>query len=80
MDNPQSSRLVDTFLTLVNFNTPPKHEKPASEWAAQYLQNIGFETEFDDAGEKSGGQRRQPHCLQKRNSAGRAADFLFRPL
>ena len=55
MDTPQSSRLVDTFLTLVNFNTPPKHEKPASEWAAEYLRNIGFETEFDDAGEKVGG-------------------------
>ena len=55
MDTPQTSRLVDTFLTLANFNTPPKHEKSASLWAAEYLQNIGFDISFDDAGEKVGG-------------------------
>ena len=55
MDTPPSSRLLDTFLTLVNFNTPPKHEKPASLWAADYLRNIGFDISFDDAGEKVGG-------------------------
>lgn len=48
-------RLLDTFLTLVRFNTPPRAEKPASEWAAAYLREIGFEVEFDDAGQKVGG-------------------------
>lgn len=48
-------RLVETFLTLARFNTPPRAEKPASEWAAAYLKDIGFEVEWDDAGEKVGG-------------------------
>lgn len=48
-------RLTDTFLTLCRFNTPPRHEAPASQWAAEYLQNIGFRVEWDDAGEKVGG-------------------------
>lgn len=48
-------RLVDTFLTLVRFNTPPRHEEPASRWAGQYLEKIGFSVEWDDAGEKVGG-------------------------
>jgi tripeptide aminopeptidase len=48
-------RLVETFVTLVNFNTPPRQEKRASEWAAEYLRRIGFEVEWDDAGEKVGG-------------------------
>jgi tripeptide aminopeptidase len=48
-------RVVDTFLTLARFNTPSKAEKPASEWAAAYLREIGFTVEWDDAGEKVGG-------------------------
>jgi tripeptide aminopeptidase len=48
-------RLVETFVKLVNFNTPPRHEKLASEWAAEYLRRIGFEVEWDDAGNKVGG-------------------------
>ncbi len=55
MDTIPQSRLLDTFLTLVRFNTPPKHEKPASEWAAEYLRKLGFTVEFDDAGEKVSG-------------------------
>ncbi|WP_395146181.1 M28 family peptidase, partial [Armatimonas sp.] len=42
-------RLLDTFLTLVRFNTPSRHEKPVSEWAATYLEKLGFTVEFDDA-------------------------------
>lgn len=49
------SRLLETFLTLVRFNTPSKHEKLASEWCADYLQKLGFTVEWDDAGEKVGG-------------------------
>jgi tripeptide aminopeptidase len=48
-------RLLQTFLTLCRFNTPSRQEKLASEWAAEYLRNIGFHIEFDDAGEKVGG-------------------------
>ncbi len=48
-------RLVDTFLTLARFNTPPRAERPAAEWTAAYLENIGFEVAWDDAGEKVGG-------------------------
>lgn len=36
-------RLVDTFLTLARFNTPPRGERPATEGSAAYLQAIGFE-------------------------------------
>jgi tripeptide aminopeptidase len=55
MSEPNQQRLLDTFLTLVRFNTPSKAEKPASEWAAEYLRAIGFTVEWDDAGEKVGG-------------------------
>lgn len=51
----QQDRLLDTFLTLVQFNTPSRQEKLASEWCAEYLREIGFEVEWDDAGEKVGG-------------------------
>lgn len=55
MTTINEARLVETFLTLVRFNTPPREERLASEWAGAYLQNIGFEIEWDDAGEKVGG-------------------------
>lgn len=48
-------RLVNTFLTLARFDTPPRAEKPASEWAGAYLEKIGFTVEWDDAGQKIGG-------------------------
>lgn len=49
------SRVVDTFLTLCRFNTPSRQEKTASEWAGEYLKKLGFTVEWDDAGEKVGG-------------------------
>jgi len=49
------TRLVQTFLDLVRQNTPPRHEKAASEIGARILAEIGFACEFDDAGEKVGG-------------------------
>lgn len=49
------ARLVETFLSMVNENTPPRHEKAASEKAFAILQGLGFECEYDDAGEKVGG-------------------------
>lgn len=48
-------RLVETFLTLCRFNTPSKAELPVMQHVAAYLRQIGFEVEFDDAGEKVGG-------------------------
>ena len=59
MNEPQAaidaSRLTETFLTLVRFNTPSRSEKAASEWAGKYLREIGFEVEWDDAGVEVGG-------------------------
>ncbi len=49
------TRLVQTFLDLVRQNTPPRHEKAASEIGARILAEIGFVCEFDDTGEKVGG-------------------------
>ncbi|MBC7804812.1 MAG: M20/M25/M40 family metallo-hydrolase [Akkermansiaceae bacterium] len=49
------SRLLETFLTLLRFNTPSRDEKLASEYCADYLRNLGFAVEWDDAGEKVGG-------------------------
>ena len=49
------SRVVETFLTLCRFNTPSRSEKAASEWAGEYLKKLGFTVEWDDAGEKVGG-------------------------
>jgi tripeptide aminopeptidase len=55
-DSPiRRERLVETFLTLVRFNTPSRQERAASEWCAEYLRGVGFEVEWDDAGEKVGG-------------------------
>ena len=48
-------RLVQTFLDMVRVNTPPKHEKAASEIACKILIELGFECTYDDAGEKVGG-------------------------
>ena len=48
-------RLVQTFLEMVRLNTPPRHEKAASEIGCRILQALGFACEYDDAGEKVGG-------------------------
>jgi len=48
-------RLVQTFLDMVRVNTPPRHEKAASEIAYKILIELGFECAYDDAGEKVGG-------------------------
>ena len=49
------SRLLETFLSLVRFNSPSRAEHAVMEWTAAYLREIGFTVEFDDAGEKLGG-------------------------
>ena len=48
-------RLVQTFLDLARQNTPPRHERAASEIACRILQDLGFECVYDDAGGKVGG-------------------------
>lgn len=48
-------RLVQTFLDMVRLNTPPKHEKAASEIAYKILMDLGFECTYDDAGREVGG-------------------------
>ena len=48
-------RLVQTFLDLARQNTPPRQEKAASEIAFQTLKELGFQCEYDDAGDKVGG-------------------------
>ena len=49
------SRLLETFLTLVRFDTPSRRERAAMDWTASFLRGIGFDVAFDDAGEKLGG-------------------------
>ncbi|MGI4789176.1 MAG: M20/M25/M40 family metallo-hydrolase [Janthinobacterium lividum] len=48
-------RLVQTFLDMVRVDTPPRQEKAASEIAYKMLVDLGFECDYDDAGEKVGG-------------------------
>ena len=48
-------RLVQTFLDMVRVNTPPRREKAASEVAHKILTELGWECDYDDAGEKIGG-------------------------
>lgn len=48
-------RLVQTFVALVRQNTPPRQERAASEIGRQILTDLGFECDYDDAGEKVGG-------------------------
>ncbi|MDR3711026.1 MAG: M20/M25/M40 family metallo-hydrolase [Capsulimonadaceae bacterium] len=54
-DAVNQDRLVDLFLDLVRQNTPPRSERAAAELAQRCLEAIGFECEYDDAGEKVGG-------------------------
>ncbi|MGO8672392.1 MAG: M20/M25/M40 family metallo-hydrolase [Capsulimonadaceae bacterium] len=49
------ARLVQTFLDLARQNTPPRCERDAAEVARRLLESLGFECEYDDAGEKVGG-------------------------
>ena len=48
-------RLVETFLELARVNTPPREELEASKIGKRILDELGFETYWDDAGEKVGG-------------------------
>ena len=48
-------RLVQTFIDLARQNTPPREEKAAADIAFKILVDLGFECEYDDAGEKVGG-------------------------
>ncbi len=48
-------RLVQMFLQLVRQNTPPRAEKAASEIAYEYLQELGFDCVYDNAGAEVGG-------------------------
>jgi tripeptide aminopeptidase len=48
-------RLVNLFLDLARQNTPPRSEKAASDIAFRVLETLGFSCEYDDAGEKVGG-------------------------
>jgi tripeptide aminopeptidase len=48
-------RLVQTFIDLARQNTPPRAEKAASDIAFKMLEAVGFQCEYDDAGEKVGG-------------------------
>ena len=49
------ARLVQTFLDLVLQNTPPRSERAASEIGRAILVDLGFDCDYDDAGEKVGG-------------------------
>ncbi|MBC8136196.1 MAG: M20/M25/M40 family metallo-hydrolase [Fibrella sp.] len=70
------SRLLNTFLTLLRFNTPSKHEKLASEYCADYLRNLGFSVEWDDAGEKVGGNVGNLFAFKPGTSANAPAIFF----
>ena len=69
-------RLLETFLTLVRFNTPSRSEKTASEWAADYLRGLGFTVEWDDAGEKVGGNIGNLIAFKKGTIAGAPGVFF----
>ncbi len=49
-------RLVQTFLDMARQNTPPRHERAASEIGHGILAGLGFACEYDDAGDRVGGQ------------------------
>ena len=51
MPNHHDARLLETFLTLVRFNTPSRQEKIASEWCADFLRPLGFDVVWDSAGD-----------------------------
>ncbi len=70
------NRLLETFLTLVRFNTPSRNELPASQWCGNFLSSLGFDVEFDDAGEKVGGNTGNLFAFLKGN-VDNAPGLLF---
>jgi tripeptide aminopeptidase len=48
-------RVIDLFLELATQDTPSRHELAAAEIVRKRLEALGFECEFDDAGDKVGG-------------------------
>ena len=69
-------RLVETFLDLARQNTPPKHERAAAEIAKRTLEEIGFECEYDDAGEKVGGDVGNLIAFKKGSVSGAPSIFF----
>lgn len=69
-------RLVQTFLALARQNTPPRHERAASEIAQAVLVGLGFECEWDDAGEKVGGDIGNLIAFKKGSVAGAPGVFF----
>ncbi len=49
------SRLVQEFLSLIQINTPPLHEKPVADRLEAQLKELGFSVTRDNAGEETGG-------------------------
>lgn len=71
----QQDRLVDTFLALVGINSPSRREAEAMAWAQARLERLGFTVEYDDAGEKIGGDT--GNLIARRPGApGRPSLFL----
>lgn len=69
-------RLVDLFLELTRHNTPPRSERAASEIARRRLEAIGFACEWDDAGEKVGGNVGNLIAFKKGTVAGATPIFF----
>lgn len=69
-------RLVQTFIDLARQNTPPRQEKAASEIAHAVLVGLGFECEWDDAGEKVGGDVGNLIAFKKGNVEGAPPIFF----
>jgi tripeptide aminopeptidase len=55
LPTPNRNRLIEVFLELARQNTPPRNELAAAVLAKRRLDAMGFDTYFDVAGSKVGG-------------------------
>jgi len=69
-------RVKQTFLDLVNINSPSRHERGVADYVKAKLAKLGLEVEEDDAGEGIGGDAGNVMAL-KRGGAEDAVPIFF---
>lgn len=61
-------RVTDLFLELISYNSPPRHEREMRDLVCLKLESLGYECEFDDAGERVGGDCGNLFAFKKGNT------------
>ena len=69
-------RIKQTFLDLVNINSPSKHERGVADYIKPKLEAMGFTVHEDDAGGRTGGDTGNIIALKKGTAPGGKRIFL----